>query len=250
MRSYFIGTTVKVPIQEKDTWGHKRNTNGTHTGHTSAHGHTDHTDEPHNHPSNNPAKHTTPRAHEARQVRDELRNRGRLNSRSPGADRSPRPFGIPYCKFNNTEGSHTPPMTPPRGRAAEPVYIVLHESGLSIASRQVLSSPRSTSLVPSRGGGAACTLFSTHLYKDRCTGAQPARALVHMLSSLAVYLCIAASHYSGDYLIGFANTVDCARAMAPGAPGPARAGRISRADPTGGVFRPIRTVAIPRLFSI
>ncbi len=73
---------------------------------------------------------------------------------------------------------------------------------------------------------------------------------LYMLSSLAVYLCIAASHYSGDYLIGFANTVDCARAMAPGAPGPARAGRISRADPTGGVFRPIRTVAIPRLFSI
>ena len=60
---------------------------GTHTGHTGAHGHTDHTDEPHNHP--NPTTHP----HEQR-PRDG-RNRGRINSRmnrrGPGADRFPRP---------------------------------------------------------------------------------------------------------------------------------------------------------------
>ena len=49
-------------------------------GHTGAHGHTDHTDEPHNRPKTNAP---------ARQRDDRIR--GRLNSRSPGADRSPRP---------------------------------------------------------------------------------------------------------------------------------------------------------------
>ena len=59
-----------------------RDTHRTHTGHAGAQGHTDHTDEPHDHP--NSPTHTQP----ARQ-RDG-RNRGRLNSRRPGADRSPR----------------------------------------------------------------------------------------------------------------------------------------------------------------
>ena len=59
---------------------------GTHTGHTGAHGHTDHTDESHNHP--NPTTH--PHDHATGQAADG-RNRGRLNSRRPGADRSPRP---------------------------------------------------------------------------------------------------------------------------------------------------------------
>ena len=53
---------------------------GIHMGHTGAHGHTDHTDEPHNRPKTNAP---------ARQRDDRIR--GRLNSRSPGADRSPRP---------------------------------------------------------------------------------------------------------------------------------------------------------------
>ena len=65
----------------KDTGG-SRDTHGTHTGQKGAHGHTDHTDEPHNHPSihPNPPKHTT---RTTRRQRDD-RNRGRLNSRSPG----------------------------------------------------------------------------------------------------------------------------------------------------------------------
>ena len=62
-----------------------RDTHGTHTGHTGAHGHTDHTDEPHNHPNPTTLTRTTTRRPKP------YRNRGRLNSRRPGADRSPRP---------------------------------------------------------------------------------------------------------------------------------------------------------------
>ena len=96
--------THTVPVKSTGGAG-SRDTHGTHTGHAGAQGHTDHTDEPHNHPNpptlhaNTPGtqhgthhehttRHTTPNPHTSARRPG---SRGRLNSRRPGADRSPRP---------------------------------------------------------------------------------------------------------------------------------------------------------------
>ena len=55
---------------------------GTYTGHTGARGHTDHTDEPHNHP---------PKPNDTNPHENRDRLNSRKNSRKPGVDRSPRP---------------------------------------------------------------------------------------------------------------------------------------------------------------
>ena len=78
-----------VPVKRhRGEPGHTRDTWGT-RAHAGPRGHTDHTDEPHNHP---PKPNDTPA-----RPRDG-RNRGRLNSRKnsrrPGVDRSPRPTTI------------------------------------------------------------------------------------------------------------------------------------------------------------
>jgi hypothetical protein len=91
-----------------------RDTHGTH-GDTGTRGHTDHTDETHN--QANPHQRTrqlAPAPGTARPRDDRIR--GRLNSRSPGADRSPRPtqkrpppanptLPPPAPKLKNTGGS-------------------------------------------------------------------------------------------------------------------------------------------------
>ena len=46
-----------VPVRHRGEPGHTRDTHGTHTGHAGAQRHTDHADEPHNHP--NPQQHTS-----------------------------------------------------------------------------------------------------------------------------------------------------------------------------------------------
>ena len=82
-------------LLQKDTGG-SRDTHGTHTGHAGAQlgaqGHTDHTDEPHNHP-NSPtlaqglARHTNAQVSTPVPARQpDGRNRGRHNSRRPGAN--------------------------------------------------------------------------------------------------------------------------------------------------------------------
>ena len=78
-----------IPFRSKDTAGARgAGTHGTH-------GHTDHTGEPHNHPYPQRTSTTARRPWNARSPR-------RLNSRSPGSDRSPRPTQkrpLPRCKY-------------------------------------------------------------------------------------------------------------------------------------------------------
>ena len=52
-----------VPVRHRGEPGHTRDTHGTHTGHAGAQRHTDHADEPHNHPNPVPTNNTCTTTH-------------------------------------------------------------------------------------------------------------------------------------------------------------------------------------------
>ena len=95
-----IHNATRLPVKRH------RGSRDTHGTHKRTRGHTDHTDEPHNHP--NPTTH--PHDH----ATAETRNRGRLNSsknsRRPGADHSPRPTQKRPPPANPTTCLHPQPV--------------------------------------------------------------------------------------------------------------------------------------------